>query len=475
MLVKVALLSLAAAPAVADTSIWLIGGGNTLNNSQGQIEANVRWLEDLLLARNLDVRTYFALGEKPGQDIVYWTAAEDGSVLPYEPLTRIFADGSAVGLSYKRHELRAVRGSTDKQELIASLGRDFAALAPGEEPLIVYNGHGGLDRSDPSDNYLKLWGDQRLSVSELEGLLDFVPKATPTRFVMTQCFSGAFHALIYDDPSRATGFHGNRCGFMAESALREAEGCDLSINQEEFRDYTTFFFAALSGATRLGEPLPLAAIDRNKDGAVSYSEAHFHALVAAHSSDLSRSTSEQYLENWTPWYLKWDTVTNNTGSIYWSFAQEIADRHAWDPAPANLERLRTEYLAKQRDNESHQLVARTEVGDLQQELRAELTIDWPELAHPYGARFHEILATVWPAIATRLSEDERYLELADQQRLLRRLEQKSLEWTRYLTQIEKIYRLRQLARLEGALQRYGNRRAKQEYAELIRCEAGTLK
>jgi len=41
-----------------------------------------------------------------------------------------------------------------------------------------------------------------------------------------------------------------------------------------------------------------------------------------------------------------------------------------------------------------------------------------------------------------------------------------------LTQVEKIYRLRQLARLEQALDRYGDAEERGRYGQLVQCEAG---
>ena len=43
----------------------------------------------------------------------------------------------------------------------------------------------------------------------------------------------------------------NHCGFLAESADREAEGCSAAIEARDFKDYSTHFFAALAGHGRL--------------------------------------------------------------------------------------------------------------------------------------------------------------------------------------------------------------------------------
>ena len=88
----------------------------------------------------------------------------------------------------------------------------------------------------------------------------------PVRFVFTQCYAGAFARL-------APGPDGNRCGFLAESEDREAEGCAAGVDAGDYRDYTTYFFAALSGRTRLGGLLPVNP-DLDGDGQVSLYEAH---------------------------------------------------------------------------------------------------------------------------------------------------------------------------------------------------------
>src|SRR5262245_36964525 len=189
---------------------------------------------------------------------------------------------------------------------------------------------------------------------------------------MAQCYSGAFASLIYDDPQTASGFRGNRCGFMSEAADRLAEGCGLSLEETEFRDYTTYFFAALGGRTRSGAPIEQREVDRDGDGVVSFRESHFYALLNAHSADLSRSTSEQYLEDWSPWYLRWDSLAQASGSVYWSLAEELARSYGWDTQPAALSALRGRYASAADAADARRAVARKELRALRQEPAEEL-------------------------------------------------------------------------------------------------------
>lgn len=433
MIGKLLLLTVAATPALAETRVSLIGGGNVVDHSQAQIEANVGWLQELFRERDVETRTYFGSGNEGEPDVAYLVPTELASIvtqpLPAEPHVR-----------YRAHELPDIAGSTRKPELTESLRRDLSSLPPGDDALVIFNGHGGIDRADTRNNYLKLWGDGRMTVTDLEKLLDAAPPGAPVRFVMAQCYSGAFARLIYDDPRNATGFKGNRCGFMSEAADRLAEGCTLSLDEAEFRDYTTYFFAALGGRTRSGDPIEPQAVDRDGDGVVSFRESHFYALLNAHSSDLSRSTSEQYLEDWSPWYLRWDSVEDGSGSIYWSLADEVAERYGWSTRPSALAALRGQYARAVDEADARRMIAQKELGALKQQ----------------------------PA-----AEDARHREL-EQRRAVQTAGRDSRDATRMLTQVEKVYRLRQLARLEQALERYGNEEERGRYGQLVQCEAGHL-
>jgi hypothetical protein len=234
---------------------------------------------------------------------------------------------------------------------------------------------------------------------------------------------------------------------MSEAADRLAEGCGLSLEETEFRDYTTYFFAALGGRTRSGSALQPQTADRDGDGAVSFRESHFYALLNAASSDLSRSTSEQYLEEWSPWYLRWDSLSDGTGSVYWSLAEELARRHGWETRPASLAAMRGTYARAVEAADARRARAQTE-------LRA--------LRRPEAVAVADIDAA------------SRERERAEQQRA-QTASRESREASRMLTQVEKIYRLRQLARLEQALERYGSAEERSRYGELLQCEAGHLR
>ncbi|MGK7880706.1 MAG: hypothetical protein AB4060_11485 [Crocosphaera sp.] len=71
-------------------------------------------------------------------------------------------------------------------------------------------------------------------------------------------------------------------------------GCTPEVNEADYKDYSSSFFAGLSGVNRIGQKV--ASADYNKDGRVSYSEAHGFAKVDKKTSDLPVSTSEVWLQ-----------------------------------------------------------------------------------------------------------------------------------------------------------------------------------
>jgi hypothetical protein len=261
---------------------------------------------------------------------------------------------------------------------------------------------------------------------------------------------------------------------MSESALEPAEGCALAVEEDEYRDYTTFFFAGLTGRTRLGAPIDAAEVDRDGDGRTSFREAHLYALATAHSADLPRATSESYLTDWTPWYLQWDASLDGRSSEYWEIAEQVAERYDWSTSPNALEAQRAALMQAQAHNLAQKTAASERIAASKAELEAALLTRWPELAYPYASSYHALIDADWPDIDRHIRADRRYDGLVEAQDALATFARENLDIRRHLTQVDKIYRLRNLARLETAMRRFGSDQAQREYAELVQCESGTL-
>jgi len=456
------------AGAWAGPKIVQIGGGNRIENSQGQIEDNVIWLSRILERSSDDVTTFFAAGRSGVKDVSLYGDTNRDPLL--EPLARVLGDPSALQIEFRANQVPDVSGSTVKGAMVESLGRVLEDLESGSDLLLIYNGHGGRDWEDVRSNSLKTWQDGRVTVEEVDRILDRASQDSTVRFVFPQCYSGGFYYLIYDDPYSDQPATQNRCGFFAESAFDESEGCSLDTSTEEYRDYSTYFFAPLNGATRAGEPLAVDP-DWNGDGSISFRESHLYALRVADSTDLSRSTSEMYLEAWEPWYLRWDHEENRT-SQYWKIAEYVAQTHGlsldgWTLAneKRRLGRVLDEVLRAQDQSVYSE-------QEMAQRIQAELILAWPEIQAPYTPGFLALMEEHLQEISEAIKGNANYQRLIEMQNDLARLDQAQVSLERRITQIDKVVRMKNLARLEKGFQRYASDEDKRQYERLLQCEEG---
>ncbi|MCU7809798.1 MAG: hypothetical protein KZQ77_00980, partial [Candidatus Thiodiazotropha sp. (ex Notomyrtea botanica)] len=230
----------------ADSSVIIqVGGGNTISNSQGQIEDNVEWLSKILKKSSNTIKNYYAAGNTEEKDVAFYGDTDSTDLM--QPLSRVFDFGDAHRLRFKINGIPELSGSTRKDELSKSIISLLNATDKESETLIIFNGHGDLNEDDVRYNTIKIWGDEKLDVGEVDGILDSAHEESLIRFVFPQCYSGGFYHLIYQDPESNELAKQNRCGFFAESPYDQSEGCSLNTNKEEYRDYSTYFFAPLNG------------------------------------------------------------------------------------------------------------------------------------------------------------------------------------------------------------------------------------
>ncbi len=467
-----ALLFLLLAPlsVLAEDYIWLIGGGYDPDSSQAQIEQNVLWVSHLLRdapgARTL--RVYFDDGDDPAHDVKELAPLRGGDL---EPLRRLYAYGHIAGYRFRNHALPHVDGGTERAQLTERLEQEIAGLKAGDRLLIVFNGHGTRSRRDPRGNRLWLWKGTSLDVRELDALLARVPPEVSVRFVFTQCYAGAFARL-------APGPDGNRCGFLAEAEDRQAEGCAAGVDADDYRDYTTYFFAALSGHTRLGKPLPVNP-DLDGDGRVSFHEAHLYALRVGESADLPRATSEAFLERWQPWYADWKAILglDNDTSPDSAYARLAAEMMVSLNLPAEeralrraLRRLRaTEALeSKKLKRRQRDLLGR--IGAIQRDIRKTVSERWPALERLVREGKAGESSASLEETAAFIRSRPRYAGLVQVQDEHAANEEALLASERRVTRFDKVERLRKLARLLGRFETHAPAAARVPYEKLLTCE-----
>jgi hypothetical protein len=201
-------------------------------------------------------------------------------------------------------------------------------------PVFLYfTGHGSPDHQGGENNRFDLWGGDGLTVRELAAEIAKLPAEQPVTLVMVQCFSGSFGNLVFEggDPDAAP-VERPLVGFFATVKDRVAAGCTPEVNEAEYHDFTSYFFAALSGRDRTGKSVQGA--DYDGDGRVGMNEAFVYALINDPSIDVPMTTSEVFLRRFVPVRDDWQVFRPS----------RYSDVEAWaDPGQRQaLQRLSSE-------------------------------------------------------------------------------------------------------------------------------------
>jgi len=255
----------------------VVAGGPVPGANEIALEKNVLYFQ----------RTLIHMGFNPAQATVLFANGNDGQA------TIRYLDPQGQQ-QFKAPEIPYLQGPSTYANFQRNL-LQVGQQSPDRPLFFYFTGHGEIDLQDPNNNTILLWQDQQMTVRQFTSMLDQLPPETPVIVMMAQCYSGSFANLIYqggdvDQPLAPQ----SRCGFFATVKTRPSVGCTPAVNESDYRDYSSSFFAGLSGRSRVGQAVASADYDQN--GRVSYAEAHAFAKVDAYTTDLPISTSESWLQ-----------------------------------------------------------------------------------------------------------------------------------------------------------------------------------
>jgi hypothetical protein len=174
------------------------------------------------------------------------------------------------------------------------------------------------------------------------------------------------------------------------------------------------------------------------------------------------------------WLRYLDTVSEPDNE-YGRAAQALAERlHLPLRGRALVDALETrqkELTARLQRLADESQRAGTDIDRLQTTIRRALTQRWPAAAHPHTAGYARFLANdLGAAQAFVLSQIATYPALVARQERQVQIVQDRLALDRSLTQLDKLMRLRELARLRVQFDRHATEQARQELERLTRCE-----
>ncbi|MGE0535347.1 MAG: C13 family peptidase [Pirellulales bacterium] len=284
-----------AASARAADYFLTIGGGNSPSGNQVSLEKNVLFFQRVLVELGLVVERHdilFSDGDDPGRDLQF----DDPAYAPPEAnlwLARLFNQENGLRDQFRSHQVPAVRGPATRASIERWFDEIGTQLEADDRLFIYFTGHGGKG-NEVHHNIIHLWNKEKMTVEELVAQLDKLPQSLPVVMVMVQCYSGGFANAIFQQGNNKRGVTlADRCGFFATVPDRVAAGCTPDIDEEQYQEYSSFFWAALAGQNRVGNPVPRP--DYDGDGHTSLAEAHAYSLLESDTIDISIKTSDALL------------------------------------------------------------------------------------------------------------------------------------------------------------------------------------
>jgi hypothetical protein len=296
-----------------------IGGGYSPTGNQVSLEKNVLFMQNVLASKRPDHPPhdiYFADGNDPDRDVHYRDPDFETNVpLARRMLAEILGETDSMDFTYRNHEIPNETGPAEKETLAARFRQLASELQSGDRLIVYATGHGGEARGgrggglrrrggaggrgrNPYNTTLYTWGDDRISASEFSDWLSGFRTDVNVVLVMVQCHSGGFAHTIFEqaNASQPLALHA-RCGFFSQVHDRVAAGCTPDVDEADYQEYSSFFLAALAGKTRAGAEL--TGVDYDKNGQVSFSEAHAYAVIASDTIDIPITTSDAFLRTYS--------------------------------------------------------------------------------------------------------------------------------------------------------------------------------
>lgn len=294
---SLALLAFLPPVASAEDHFLVIAGGYRAASNQVSLEKNVRFFREVHgeVAPKAELSDYFASGNAAIPSVQFEPL--DASVPDAnELMASLFGSTRYLKLEYRAHELGEVAGTTSRANLARWFDTRGKEMKPGDRLFVYVTAHGGKSRekSRPENTRILLWNQQDFDVKGLQKELVKLPEGVSVVMIMAQCYAGGFAHSVFEGTDPDGGIVPRPIGgFFATVASRQAAGCTAEINEENYDEFSSHFWAAIRGRDRLGREVESA--DYDGDGIVSLDEAHAYTVLVSRNIDIPIKVSGAFL------------------------------------------------------------------------------------------------------------------------------------------------------------------------------------
>lgn len=478
--------------AAAEDFFLTIAGGYSPAGNQASLEKNVLFWQRLLADLKLDENPgaiYFADGmsREPTLQVLDREALPKANRL----MAEFFGSQRNLGLQYRPHQVPGIRGETSLRNIQQWFSENAGRMKAGDRLILYVSAHGGTsaDSKKPYNTTISLWNGEKLSVSALSEQLDRLPEGVSVVTFMVQCHAGGFAQLVHEQGDReGRPARQNRCGFFATVHSRPAAGCTPEINEENYEEYSTYFLAALAGKSRVGKPLERPDYDRN--GTVSFDEAHAYTILSANTIDLPVKTSDEFLRRVSRFAgdggdddsagllsrnADWDSVLELAGPsdravLEGLSAQLGLDGHSRIADARRAGPQRSPGRGGRSTTAARRGRGNSEGDRLKQQIVKDIRGRWPDLANLVNPVSVELLTTRRDEFVEAIEDHPdypRYRELSETAAPQNNPEKSSVRYERFLRVAENVILAENLTRL-------GDAASIETWQRIVEAESGSL-
>ncbi|HBN75050.1 MAG TPA: hypothetical protein DD473_04375 [Planctomycetaceae bacterium] len=469
-----------------------IGGGYSPTGNQISLERNVEYFQRVLAeAYEGDVQhdILFSDGSDPQRDLQYYDPQQP---LPriYELLGQVFETESGQDYRYRNHQIGNLRGPSSVAEWDRWVSEVGAKMTADDRLFIYATAHGGksTDKKRSGNTYLYLWNKEKISVEQFANSLRKLPENVPVVLVMVQCYSGGFANSMFPngDPVQPLD---NRdiVGFFATIETQPAAGCTADIHEENYHEYSSSFWAAISGSTRTQEEV--TNCDSNGDGQMSFSEAHSYTVATSTTIDIPISTSDVFLRTYskTSGELAEEVTLLTESSSIEELRQSARPNQAFaltelgkhlelmgDDWKAAVAEKKKSLEATKKSLNSEDSTLRRQWSSKKSVIQKELLTKWPELNNRWHPLVPQIIAEQQDEMIKTIeshSEFNAWQELHNQRK---DLSVKKLDNRKDLAKCERVLYLLKTLALTANLRHFASEKLQQRFAKIVALEAMSL-
>lgn len=427
-----------------------IGGGYSPGSNQASIESNVLYSQRVLSARSDDSlnHVYFADGDSKGADV----EVLDRNSVPEanQLMAEFFGSTTNLGLSYRNNVVANIRGASNPENIRKWFGTVGAKMDAGDRLVVYVTAHGGRsrDRNNSHETTIAMWGNSSLRMTEFVKLLDGLPEGVEVVCVMVQCHAGGFARFIFNGGDPDAGLSPQqRVGFFATVHDRQAAGCTPEVDQKSYVEYSTYFWAALSGRDRLGEVIEPP--DYDNDGRVSLEEAHAYVILTADTIDLPLKSSGEFLTKWGRYgrgeseLLPDDAAYSKILAVATPVQRAVLEGLSKQLGLDGDKRVMDAYEQSRSASNSRRTRGRRGQSQRQSELKSKIASTlkrrWPELSNLMNPGSVELITSRQKEFITAIKEHSAYAEYrALTEEKFNSVEKRKVKFERFLRTIDNV-------------------------------------